>query len=102
MTPTPTAGAVAERVVLRYAPVTDRVTDELATDRYSAFLRRAEAGPVAVGDAWEHFVSRGCGTTRDVTLTVDAVEAGARVGPDTEFTFLPGDDPADADRAETQ
>jgi len=91
MTPTPATEAVAERVVVRYAPVTDRVTEELATSRYSAYLRRAEDGPVTVGDEWDHFVSRGCGDTRDVTLTVHAVEGGDRVGDDTEFTFVPAD-----------
>ena len=50
MTPTPASDAVADRVVLRYAPGTHRVTGELATSRYSASLRRAEDGPVAVGD----------------------------------------------------
>ena len=91
MTPTPASDAVADRVVLRYAPGAHCVTEELATSRYSAFLRRAEDGPVAVGDEWDHFVSRGCGDTRDVTLTVDAVEGGNRVGDDTEFTFVPGE-----------
>lgn len=100
MTPTPATDTVAERVVLRYAPVTDRVTEELATSRYSAYLRRAEDGPVAVGDEWDHFVSRGCGDTRDVTLTVDAVEGVDRVGDATEFTFVPAADEADSDDAD--
>ncbi|MFC7141320.1 hypothetical protein ACFQMA_15960 [Halosimplex aquaticum] len=91
MTASAPTDAVAERVVLRYAPATDRVTEELASPRYSAYLRNAEAGPVAPGDAWEHFVSRGCGATRDVTLTVEAVESGDRVGEATEFTFVPAD-----------
>lgn len=88
----PTTDGVAERVVLRYAPATDTVTEQLAEDRYGAYLRRAETGPVAVGDAWDHFVSRGCGVTQDVTLTVEAVEGGDRVGEATEFTFVPAED----------
>ncbi|WP_415379082.1 hypothetical protein [Halosimplex sp. TS25] len=92
MTASATTDAVAERVVLRYAPVTDRVTEELSASRYSAYLRSAEAGPVAAGDEWEHFVSRGCGATRDVTLTVEAVEGGDRVGEETEFTFVTADE----------
>ncbi|WP_123536562.1 hypothetical protein [Halosimplex salinum] len=103
MTASTTTDGVAERVVLRYAPATDRVTEELATSRYSAYLRRAEDGPVAAGDAWDHFVSCGCGTTKDVTLTVDAVEGGDHVGADTEFTFVPaegGDATDEADSSE--
>jgi hypothetical protein len=84
----PGTGA-ADRVLLRYAPGTDRVGAELGTDRYRAYLRRAEAGPVAVGDTWDHFVGRGCGATRDVTLTVAAVEGGDRVGERTAFRFVP-------------
>jgi len=86
--------AAADRVVLRYAPVTDRVTEELSKPRYAAYLRRAKSGPVAVGDEWEGFVSRGCGATADVTLTVAGVESGDRVGEATEFELVPatGDD----------
>jgi hypothetical protein len=84
-----TADGVAERVVVRYAPVTGRITEELATARYAGYLRRAEAGRVAVGDEWGHFVSRGCGATADVTLTVDTVEGGKRVGETTVFEFVP-------------
>jgi hypothetical protein len=86
-----TAEGVAERVVVRYAPVTDRIAEELSEPRYSAYLRRAESGPVAAGDEWEGFVSRGCGVTADVTLTVEAVEGGDRVGDGTAFTFLAGE-----------
>ncbi|WP_436925843.1 hypothetical protein [Halosimplex amylolyticum] len=97
MTTSAPADAVAERVVLRYAPVTDRVADELSKSRYSAYLRSAEAGPVAAGDAWEHFVSRGCGTTRDVTLTVETVDGGERIGEGTEFTFVPAEEASGRD-----
>jgi len=89
MTGDATASAVAERVVVRYAPVTDRISEELSESRYSAYLRRSESGPVAAGDEWAEFVSRGCGATADVTLTVEAVEGGDRVGEATEFEFAP-------------
>ncbi|QLH80404.1 hypothetical protein [Halosimplex pelagicum] len=90
MTADATADGTAERVVVRYAPVTDQITEELNTSRYGAYLRRTEAGPVAAGDEWEEFVSRGCGATADVTLAVEAVEGGDRVGEATEFAFVPG------------
>ncbi|QPV61330.1 hypothetical protein I7X12_11165 [Halosimplex litoreum] len=89
MTADATADGVAECVVVRYAPVTDRITEELETSRYGTYLRRTEAGPVATGDEWEGFVSRGCGATVDVTLSVGAVEGGDRVGETTEFEFAP-------------
>jgi hypothetical protein len=97
-----TADGVAERVVVRYAPVTDRITAELAESRYSTYLRRTESGPVAAGDEWEGFVSRGCGATVDVTLTVEAVDRGDRVGETTEFEFVPateGDEDDEGDPA---
>ncbi|WP_459192998.1 hypothetical protein [Halosimplex sp. J119] len=97
MTANADTDAVAARVVLRYDPVTDRVSEELSKPRYSAYLRTEEAGPVAAGDAWEHFVSRGCGATRDVTLTVEAVEGGQRVGEETEFTFVPAEESTSVD-----
>ncbi|ELZ28191.1 hypothetical protein C475_05280 [Halosimplex carlsbadense 2-9-1] len=100
MTADATADGVAQRVVVRYAPVTGRITEELETPRYGAYLRRAEAGPVATGDEWGHFVSRGCGATADVTLTVEAVEGGDRVGETTEFEFAPATE-ADEDASAT-
>jgi hypothetical protein len=86
-----TADGVAERVVVRYAPVTDRIAEELSKSQYRAYLRRTEPGPVAAGDEWKGFVSRGCGATADVTLTVEAVEGGDRVGEGTEFAFVPAE-----------
>ncbi|WP_209452203.1 hypothetical protein [Halosimplex halophilum] len=89
MTADATAEEVAERVVVRYAPVSDRIAEELSKSQYHAYLRRTESGPVAAGDEWAEFVSRGCGATADVTLTVEAVEGGDRVGDGTAFTFVP-------------
>jgi len=103
-----TTDGVAERILVRYAPVTDRITAELETPRYAAYLRRAESGPVAVDDEWSHFVSRGCGATADVALTVERVEGGDRVGAGTEFGFVPatagedGGEPAETESVETE
>jgi len=94
MTSDATASAVAQRVVLRYAPVRERIAEELSKPRYGAYLRRAEAGPVAVGDEWTGFVSRGCGATADVTLTVETVDGGDRVGDGTTFAFVPAENDA--------
>jgi len=93
VTASATTDEVADRVVLRYEPVTDRITDELTSSRYRAYLGRAEAGQVAAGDEWDHFVSCGCGSTQDVTLTVESVTGGDRVGTETEFSFVPAEDP---------
>jgi len=92
METTSTAEGVAERVVVRYTPVTDTVTDQLGNDRFASFLRKSEAGAVEPGDEWEHFVSCSCGTTEDVTLTVEAVDGGDEVGAGTEFVFEPVSD----------
>ncbi|GAB7093743.1 hypothetical protein JCM30237_08950 [Halolamina litorea] len=77
----------ATRVVLSYTPAESRVGDELRTERFRGYLRRAHAGAVAVGDQWAEFVSRGCGSTRDVTLRVESVEGGDEVGERTGFAF---------------
>ncbi|WP_435116251.1 hypothetical protein [Halolamina sp. C58] len=78
---------IADRVVLTVEPDDDGTVAALDSDRYRAFLRRAHAGPVGVGDEWAEFVSRGCGSTRDVTLRVAAVEGGEEVGAGTAFAF---------------
>lgn len=82
------AGTAAADVVVSFAPADDRTADELDAASYRRYLTRAHAGPVAVGDEWEEFVSRGCGTRRDVTLRVEAVDA-ERVEADTTFAFEP-------------
>ena len=73
--------------MLSVEPDDDATAAAVESERYRAFLRRAHAGPVAVGDEWAEFVSRGCGSTRDVTLCVAAVEGGEEVGPETAFAF---------------
>lgn len=81
--------ATATRVLLSFAPPDERTAEALDTERYRAYLRRAHSGPVAVGDEWDEFVSRGCGSTRDATLRVEDVEGGETVGEETAFAFEP-------------
>ncbi len=73
--------------MLSVEPADDATAATVDADRYRAFLRRAHAGPVAVGDEWAEFVGRGCGSTRDVTLRVAAVEGGEEIGAETAFAF---------------
>ncbi|WP_175454506.1 hypothetical protein [Halopelagius longus] len=47
---------------------------------------------MSVGDEWEEFVSRGCGSTRDVTLRVQSTEGGEVIGEETELVFEPSRD----------
>ncbi|MBP1987194.1 hypothetical protein [Halolamina salifodinae] len=81
-------GSAAARVALSLSPSDDRTVDAVDSERYRAYIRRAHAGPVAVGEEWAEFVSRGCGTTRDVELRVESVEGGEEIGEGTEFAFL--------------
>lgn len=78
-------------MVLSFDPDDDATVAALETDRYRKYLRRAHAGPVAVGDEWTEFVSRGCGSTRDVRLRVEAIEGGGEVGEGTAFAFQRSD-----------
>jgi hypothetical protein len=78
----------ADRVTLSY-PKDEQTRDELESDTYRSYLRRARDGPVSAGDEWEEFVSRGCGSTRDVVLHVETVDGGSVVGDATEFEFVP-------------
>jgi hypothetical protein len=61
----------------------------LRTDAFRRYLRVSRAGTVSVGDEWDEFVNCGCGTTRRVTLRVEAVEGGTAVGGETAFAFDP-------------
>ena len=78
-------------MVLSFDPGDDATAAALDTDRYRQYLRRAHAGPVAVGDEWTEFVSRGCGSTRDVQLRVESVDGGEEVGAGTAFAFRRSD-----------
>lgn len=79
----------AARVTLSFEPTDESTAAALDTDRYRSFLRRSHAGPVAVGDEWEEFVSRGCGSTRDVTLRVESLDGGGEIDGGTMFAFEP-------------
>lgn len=63
----------------------------LSAGTYVTYLRRVHGGSVGVGDRWEEFVSRGCGSTRDVVLTVESVVGGDGIGETTDFEFVPAD-----------
>lgn len=82
----------AARVVLSFAPADESTAEALRADSYRAYLRRTRSGPVDAGEEWEEFVSRGCGTTRDVVLRVESTDGGDAIGPDTEFAFEPRDE----------
>lgn len=79
----------ASRVTVSFEPSDESTAAALDTDRYRSFLRRSHAGPVGAGDEWAEFVSRGCGSTRDVTLRVESVDGGGAVGEETAFAFEP-------------
>ena len=79
--------SVATLVTLAVSPGDDRTVEAVGSERYRAYLRRAHEGPVTVGAEWAEFVSRGCGSTRDVTLSVESVEGGTEIGEETAFAF---------------
>lgn len=79
----------AEAIVVSYSPATDGVRAELTNASYRGYLRRAHGGEVIPGEEWAEFVSRGCGSRADVTLRIEAVEGGSRLGADTAFEFVP-------------
>jgi hypothetical protein len=75
------------RIRIRYAPRSDNVGDALYAESFKQFLRRSREGPVEVGDEWGEVINDGCGRTREVTLSVEAVEDGTAVGSGTGFEF---------------
>lgn len=76
----------ADEVVVSFAPADGRTASELDAPSYRRYLTWAHEGPVAVGDEWAEFVSCGCGSTRDVTLRVEAADGDA-VDAETAFVF---------------
>lgn len=71
----------ATRIVLSHsADLSDQERAALRTDHYRRYLQRT-LGDVSVGDETEEIVNCGCGTTRDVVLRVERIEAG-EVGVD--------------------
>lgn len=71
----------ASRVVLSYPEeLSEWGRDQVTADRYVNYLRKV-IGETAVGEEFEEFVDCGCGRTTDVTLRIEAVEGGNRLGP---------------------
>lgn len=82
----------ATRVVLAYAPAEDDdVANGLDADAFRAYLRKAHGGPVTLGDEWHEFVNCGCGSRKDVTLTVVSITGGEAVGEGTAIEYEPAD-----------
>jgi hypothetical protein len=79
---------VATRVVVSHpAALSTWGRDQLTASRFVGYLRRT-MGTVAVGDEFEEFLDVGCcGDSLDVTLRVEAVDGGARVGDATRIEF---------------
>ena len=87
----------ADRVRVTYRPADaasadsdDFLAESVRADTFRTYLRRAHAGPVAVGDEWTEFVNCGCGTTGDVALRVAAVEGGSVIDGSTGIEFVDG------------
>jgi hypothetical protein len=88
----------ADRVRVTYRPADaasadpddDFLAESVRADTFRTYLRRAHAGPVAVGDEWTEFVNCGCGTTEDVALRVAAVEGGSVIDGSTGIEFVDG------------
>lgn len=59
------------------------IEEQVAKPSYERYLKRVHDGRVSVGDEWAEFVSRGCGSPRDVHVVVERVEGGDVLGPDT-------------------
>lgn len=67
----------------------DWIHDRLAEDAYRTFLKRVHAGPVAVGEEWAEFVTRGCDSPQDVIIRVEEVAGGDALGTETELEIVP-------------
>lgn len=84
----------ARRLVASYDPSAfdDRTRfwaeNELQSDDYAAILRR-NYDELAEGDELEESVSKGCGVPADVTLRVERLEAGSKLGEETTVEIRP-------------
>lgn len=63
----------------------DASPDTAAFVRYLAAKR---AGPVDVGDEWVESINVGCGRTKAVALSVEAVVGGDEFAADTDVEFV--------------
>lgn len=88
-----TNGAVADaeaadRVVVSYpADLSDWGRHQVSTRYFRSYLRKTLTDPVP-GDVSEEFVGVGCcGDTLDVSLRVERVEGGSRMGEETEIEY---------------
>ncbi|SFK62526.1 hypothetical protein SAMN04487950_0237 [Halogranum rubrum] len=90
----PESAKLATRVVVSYPTALSRWgRDQVTSSRYVNYLRKT-LGEVRVGDEFEEFADVGCcGNTLDVPFRVEAVDDGARVGPDTVVEFVERDAP---------
>lgn len=83
------AAGTATRVHLTYdeteypADVREWVQEGVTDETFLASFRRRHA-TVDEGETFDEFVSCGCGSPRDVTLRVTAVEGGHRLDGSTE------------------
>lgn len=90
------AETTASRVVLSYDPAAiDDVSrfwveDELSKESFEGYIRRTRRD-VSEGEAFEEFVSKGCGVPVDVTLRVDRLEGGSEIGEATTVDVRPRD-----------
>lgn len=82
----------ATRVVLSYpADLPERARQRLRRPYYRRYLAKT-LGRVTPGDTREEFTDIGCcGSQRDVSLRVEAVEGGDRVGPETAVEYAERD-----------
>jgi hypothetical protein len=89
-----TATTRARRLVASYDPAAfdDRsrfwAENELQSDDYAAILRR-NYDELAEGDEFETSVSKGCGVPADVTLRVEQLETGSKLGEKTTIEIRP-------------
>jgi hypothetical protein len=80
--------AVATRVLLSFpADIGWHGRNRLEADYYRGWLRKTH-DRASEGDEWDEFTDVGCcGSRMDLPLRVEAVEGGARIGPETTIEY---------------
>ena len=78
----------ATRLVCSYrADLSDWGRHHVESSSFRAYLRKAH-DTATEGDIWPEFVGVGCcGDSLDVPITVERVEGGDRLGPETAIEF---------------